>query len=54
MFILQPIRLQAVKQRNTNRKNTMQSLQLQTDAKIAEGRQKNPVFMQKVDEIIAQ
>lgn len=32
----------------------MQSLQLQTDAKIAEGRQKNPVFMQKVDEIIAQ
>lgn len=32
----------------------MQSLQQQTEAKIAEGRQKNPAFMQKVDEIIAQ
>lgn len=32
----------------------MQSLQQQTDAKIAEGRQKNPAFMQKVDDIIAQ
>ena len=32
----------------------MQSLQQQTEAKVAEGRQKNPAFMQKVDEIIAQ
>ena len=32
----------------------MQSLQQQTKAKVAEGRQKNPAFMQKVDEIIAQ
>ncbi|GGP77129.1 peroxiredoxin-like family protein [Shewanella ulleungensis] len=32
----------------------MQSLQQQTDAKIQEGRQKNPTFMNNVDDIIAQ
>ena len=32
----------------------MQRLQQQTDAKIQEGRQKNPTFMNNVDDIIAQ